>query len=395
MGDRELAIFGAEPAFKVPLCVGKPNLVSLPKILANVTHVLESRWLTNDGPCVHKLEQDICRRLNVAHCIAVANGTLGLELAVRALVSEGAEIIVPSFTFIATPNALRWQQYKVVFADIDLITHVLDPEDVAAKITERTGAILGVHVWGTPCAIEPLTDLACKHGIPLIFDAAHAFCTEYDWRSIGNFGACEVFSFHATKFFNTVEGGAITTNDAELAKDLREMRNFGFVGDNSHNVAGIGINAKMSEVHAAIGIANLVSVTDFIQQNTRNYLEYRKFLQHESLHVYNVNSISNHQYVVVELIGDDVSADVLERVLRAENVLARRYFSPPCHLMDSYSDEYWVLPVTEQVAKRTLVLPTGMSVSLKEIDIVCQIVLYYVEHAAEIATKLAEENNYG
>ena len=388
---RKLAILGGEPLFATPLCVGKPNLVSTEKIQANVASVLNSLWLTNDGPWVHKLERQLCEHLHVEHCIAVANGTLGLEIAARALIPLGKEVIVPSFTFIATPHALSWQGYKPVFAEINAMSHVLDPKDVEAKITPQTGGILGVHLWGTPCAVPALTAIAARNNIPLIFDAAHAFCCDYDWRTIGNFGACEVFSFHATKFYNTVEGGAITTNDSQLAQVLREMRNFGFVGDNSHHVTHVGINAKMSEIHAAIGVANLVGVTDTLMHNVANHLDYSARLKHGNIRVYPHHGISNHQYIVIELLSKEFSADILEQVLHAENIFARRYFSPPCHQMLPYNEESCSLSVTEALAERVLVLPSGMAVKTAEIDKICQVVLYYMEHSTEIALQLAKE----
>jgi len=373
--------------FEEPLHVGRPNLANTPDILDVFAGILECKWLTNDGGWVHRLEADIERFLNVKHCVAVANGTLGLEIAAKALMPERGHVIMPSFTFAATPHALAWQGYKPVFADINPITHILDPVDLEVRITNDVVGILGVHTWGTPCDMEALTAIAVKHELPLFFDAAHAFGCKYRGRSIGNFGRCEVFSFHATKFFSTVEGGAITTNDAQLAHKLREMRNFGFVGDGTHMTTGVGINAKMSEFHAAVGVLNLAEIWSFVDRNFENYENYEHKLWHYDLRVYQ-HRVGNFQYVVVEILGGKLSANVLVKVLEAENVLARRYFSPPCHKLAPYNQECYYLPNTEVVSNRVFVLPTGMSVSQQDINRICELILYCTEHAEEIMEKV-------
>lgn len=390
----QLAIFGGEPTFEKPLHVGRPNLAPTRDILDVFAGILECKWLTNNGGWVHRLEADIKRYLDVKHCVVVANGTLGLEIAARALMPEHGEVIVPSFTFVATPNALAWQGYKPVFADINPKTHVLDPVDLEARITDDTVGILGVHTWGTPCEIEALTAIAVRHKLPLFFDAAHAFGCKYRGQSIGNFGRCEVFSFHATKFFNTAEGGAITTNDDQLAKKLRELRNFGFIGDGSQTTTGVGINAKMSELHAAVGVLNLTEIKTFVDRNQINYCRYWYNLWHTGAHVYSHESQttyrSNFQYVVVEL--DGLSADTLVKVLHAENILARRYFSPPCHKVAPYNQEGYYLPVTKAVSNRVIVLPTGMAVMRQDVDKICELILYCVEHGDEISKELDDAN---
>jgi len=382
-----LAIFGGAPAFSEKLHVGRPNLGETERYLEAFEEVLESKWLTNKGKWVYELENAIESYLGVKHCVAVANGTLGLEIAARALIPECGEVIVPSFTFAATPHALAWQGYKPVFADINPMTHILDPVDVRAKITDDTVGILGVHTWGTPCEVETLTAIAVERKIPLFFDAAHAFGCEFRGRSIGNFGRCEVFSFHATKFFNTAEGGAVTTNDSQLAQRLRELRNFGFIRDGTHRTTGVGVNAKMSELHAVFGVLNLTEIETFINRNLINYVGYEQFLKHQNLRVYEQKS-GNYQYVVVELLGGELSADVLVRVLRAENVLARRYFSPPCHKMLPYSRESHDLPVTELVSGWTVILPTGMAVTPFDVYNICQLILHCMQHAPQIVEEL-------
>ena len=245
-----LAIFGGKPAFEEPRHVGRPNIGDRAAFLRRMAQILDTRWLTNKGSFVQEFESRIASLVGVKHCICACNATIALEIAIRALGLSG-EVIVPSFTFIATAHALQWQGIRPVFADIDLTTHNIDPEDVERRITPSTSGIIGVHVWGNPCAVEVLSEVASRHRIKLLFDAAHAFGCSHGSGMIGSFGDAEVFSFHATKFFNTFEGGAVTTNDDELAKKIRLMKNFGFAGYD--NVIYIGTNGKMNEACAAMG----------------------------------------------------------------------------------------------------------------------------------------------
>jgi dTDP-4-amino-4,6-dideoxygalactose transaminase len=227
--SKRLAIFGHAPAFESPLHVGRPNLPDKPAILARIEVALDAGWLTNAGPLVAAFERRVAAETGVRHCIATCNGTAALELAVRALDLVG-EVIVPAYTFIATAHALAWLRLRPVFCDVDATTHTLDVDRVAQAIGPQTSAILGVHLWGRACDVSSLTALAHERGLPILFDAAHAFGCTYQGRPIGSFGTCEVFSFHATKFVHSGEGGAITTNDDRFAERLRLLRNFGFAG---------------------------------------------------------------------------------------------------------------------------------------------------------------------
>jgi len=251
---RHLAIFGGRPAFAEKLHVGRPNIGDRARLLKRIEDILDRRWLTNNGPYVQEFERRIAETIGVKHCIATCNGEMGLEIAIRALELKG-EVIVPAFTFVASAHALQWQEITPVFADIDPETHLIHPASVRRLITPRTTAILGVHIWGQTCAIEALEEIAREHHLRLLFDAAHAFgCTRHG-RSIGTFGDAEVFSFHATKFVNSLEGGAIVTNHDDLARKIRLMKNFGFFGYD--DVGYIGTNGKMNEFSAAMGLTSL------------------------------------------------------------------------------------------------------------------------------------------
>ena len=391
----QLAILGAAPSFAEPLHVGRPNIANRERFLERTGQMLDRNWLTNNGPLVQEFEQRTAVFLGVKHCICVCNATIGLELTIRALGLRG-EVIVPSYTFIATAHALQWQEITPVFADIDPATQNLDPARIERHITPRTTAILGTHVWGRPCPVESLAEIAQRRGLKLIFDAAHAFGCSHRGRMMGGFGLAEVFSFHATKFLNSFEGGAITTNDDELAAKIRLMTNFGFSGYD--NVIYIGTNGKMTEVCAAMGLTNLEGIEDLVAVNRCNYDAYRAGLAGipgVALMPYDPAERGNYQYVVVEV--DEAAAgltrDELVKVLHAENVLARKYFWPGCHRMEPYRSLYpyaaMFLPETERVAARVIVLPTGNAMSEANIAMVCDILRAAMAHAPAVRLALA------
>jgi len=371
----DLALYGAPGAFDTPLHVGRPNIGNRQAFMNYVGDIFDRRWLSNDGPLVQEFEQRIAAYHGVAHCVAMCNGTVALEIAIRALGLQG-EVIVPSYTFVATAHALSWQAITPVFADIDPVTHNLDPAAVRRMITPRTSGIIGVHLWGRAAPVEALQEIAEEHGLQLMFDSAHAFGCSHRGRMIGRFGACEVLSFHATKFFNTFEGGAVLTNDDELAEKMRLMRNFGFAGYD--NVVHMGTNGKMIEIAAAMGLVNLAELDAVIAANLRNYQAYREGLSGLPglrLLAYDANERNNYQYVVLEVDEDcPVSRDRLIEMLHAENVLARKYFWPGCHNMKPYRELYphagLLLPNTESVAARVVVLPTGTSINVEQIALI-------------------------
>ena len=381
---QDLAINGAPPAFEQLLHVGRPNVGSRELLMKYMDDIFERNWLTNDGPMVRQLERRIADLHGVKHCIAMCNGTVALEIAIRALGLEG-EVIVPSYTFIATAHALHWQAITPVFADIDLVTHSLDPAAVRRMITPRTTGIIAVHLWGRGAPVDELQTIADNHDLKLMFDAAHAFGCSYKGRMIGNFGACEVLSFHATKFFNTFEGGAVVTNDDALAEKMRLMRNFGFAG--LDHVIHPGVNGKMIEVAAAMGLVNLDSVDYVITVNRRNHQAYRDALSGLpgiSLLTFDESETNNYQYVVMEVgEGCGVSRDQIVNALHAENIRARKYFWPGCHRMLPYRELYphagLLLPNTQLVADRVIVLPTGTAMDEEMVNTVASVVRVLVE----------------
>jgi len=393
--DPQLAIFGSTPAFAEQLHVGRPNIGSRERFLERMNDILDRRWLSNRGEYVIELERRICDLIGVRNCVLVCNGTIGLELLIRALELRG-EVIVPSFTFVATAHALQWQEITPVFADIDSRTHCIDPQSVESVVTPRTTGIIGVHTWGRPCAIEALTEIARRRNLRLMFDAAHAFYCSSGQRMIGTFGEAEVFSFHATKLMNTFEGGAIVTDNDELAEKLRLMQNFGFRGYD--RVIYLGINGKMSEVSAAMGLTNLESLEEIVACNRSNHQAYAKHLAGmPGIALLRLDGAdrSNYQYVVTTVADDSaLTRDELVEVLHAENVMARRYFYPGVHRMEPYRSYFphadLLLPVTEEVCRQVLVLPTGTSVSADDIARVCDLIRTALGKAPAVRRRLAE-----
>jgi dTDP-4-amino-4,6-dideoxygalactose transaminase len=374
----DLAVFTGRPTFPSPLHVGAPTIGDPDAFLAAAREILDRRWLSNDGPTVREFERRVAERTQVEHCVAFCNGTAALEVLARASGLSG-EVIVPSFTFVATAHAFMWLGLTPVFCEIDARTHNLDPRHVRELVTDRASAIVGVHLWGRPAYSDELEELALERGLKLFYDAAHAIGSSYGGSPVGGRGDAEVLSFHATKIVNAFEGGAVLTNDGELARKLRLMRNFGFVGYD--DVRSVGVNAKLPEMSAAMGINTLAALDETIEINRRNYEAYRTGLEDVvgvSLLRYDDRERNNYQYVVLELDPrtPTMPRDDLIRILHAENVLARRYFYPGCHRMEPYSSlrPDLRLPVTEDVAARIVVLPTGPAVSLEDVASICRII---------------------
>jgi dTDP-4-amino-4,6-dideoxygalactose transaminase len=395
--SRSLALLGGSPAFSTELHVGKPNLGDRHRLIARFEDILDRRWFTNNGVCVQELERKIAELLDVRYCIAMCNATVALEIVTRALGMRG-EVIVPSFTFIATAHSLDWQEITPVFCDVDRRTHAIDPTQIERLITPRTTGIVGVHLWGQACDVDAIGEIARRHRLRVVYDAAHAFACTHRGRPIGGFGDAEVFSFHATKFFNTAEGGCVTTNDPTIAKKVSLMRNFGFVGYDT--VIHPGTNGKMDEFRAAVGLTNLESLDEFMAVNRRNYERYASGLAGcpgFRLYEFDRRERRNYQYVVVEVEPAEagLTRDELIEVLHCERVLARKYFAPGCHRMEPYRSFFpnagLLLPQTERLAARVLVLPTGTAVDVRAIDRICGLLRTAIARRDEVREALHRE----
>ena len=393
----DLAIFGGPREFDRPLHVGRPNIGDRSAILGRFSEALDRRWLTNDGPFLEEFEKRVTALTGVGHCVAVSSGTTALLLAIRAMELTG-EVILPSFTFVGTAHAVLWQGITPVFCDVDPATHNIDPRRVEELIGPRTSGILAVHLWGRPCDVEALEAIAERHRLRLLFDAAHAFGCSLRGRMIGSFGDAEVFSFHATKCVNTLEGGAVVTDDAGLASRVRLMRNFGFVDYDT--VACVGLNAKMNEMSAAMGLSSLDAMERFICANRSNYEAYGSGLGGVAgVHpiLYDEPGPCNYHYIVLEIDEDAAGLvrDELLRILWSENVLARRYFYPGCHRMKPYWDQSAGaearLPETERLCSRVLCLPNGTAVGTEEIEKICHLIRFAAANADRIRARLGAD----
>lgn len=386
----DLARFGGPPLFAEALHVGRPNVPDRATLMSRLEDCLDRRWLTNDGPLVREFEQRIAQMLDVKHCIAMCSGTAALEISSRALDLSG-EVIVPAFTFVATAHALQWQQITPVFCDIDAETHLIDPAQIESLITPRTTGIVGVHLWGWGCPVAELESIARRHNLKLMFDASHAFGCSTEGRLIGGFGDVEVFSFHATKFVSTLEGGIVTTNSDELAQKMRLMRNFGF--ETYDSVIHVGVNGKMNEFEAAFGLGCLESMDEFLEVNRSNFISYQAAfadLPGITLKAPPAEERSNYQYILCDVDPETcpLTRDELLDLLWLENLRVRRYFYPGCHRMEPYRTLYPHvgdrLPHTEQACQRALQFPTGTSIGPTEIAQTGELLQFLLKHAEAI-----------
>jgi dTDP-4-amino-4,6-dideoxygalactose transaminase len=365
----ELAIFSGTPRFPNPVHVGAPAVEPAvrQRFHALMDEAFDRNHLTNDGPFVRRLEEEIARLHDVRHCVALANATLAQILLLKAMGLESGEVIVPSFTFVATAHACLWQGLRPVFADVEPETLTLDPADCARRVTSRTVGLVATHIFGNLADTEALARFSHTRGIFPAFDAAHAFDCDRGGVRPGGFDAPEFLSFHATKAFGTFEGGAVLTRDGALAERLRHLRNFGFRGFD--DVTWLGINAKMCEAAAAMGLASLPDFPARRERFAAAHAGYAAtFAGVPGLRILPVGTRgrTNYRYfaMFVEEAEFGLSRDALYEALWRENVLARRYFHPGCHRMAFYRERNAPpsppLAVTEAACERILCLPTGM-----------------------------------
>ena len=386
-GPEDLALFGAPPVFDTPRHVNRPAAPDRAAFDAMMDAVWERRWFTNDGPLVQELERRLSAFLDVPHCVLTSNATAGLDLVMQCLGIRG-EVLLPSYTFISTAHLLALRGLTPVFCEVGT-DMALDPADAAARLTERTDAVVATHVWGSPCDIDGLGALCDAAGIPLLFDAAHAFGARHRGHPLGRFGRAEVFSLHATKAFHTCEGGLITTCDAALAEQLRLARNFGFSG--SDRVDCTGVNAKMSELHAAMGLANLDAFPATRAAARAVHAAYRDGLAGLTglrLKCPPAAEDNNHHYVVAEVDARafGLTRDRLVELLTAEGIWARRYFFPGGHRSPPHAaaNPGLSLPRTEALCDRVMLLPGGGAADLAEVAEICRMIRFVAGSAAAI-----------
>jgi len=360
------------------LVIGKPNIMDREGFLRDVNEILDTRIFTNLGPFATKLEAAVCSYLNVKHAFTVSNASVGLAIALRAMqLREGGEVILPAYTFIATAHAVIECGLKPVFCDCDPQSHLIGVKEVSACFSPDTVAILAVNLWGLACDVEGLQALADEKHISLLYDSAHSFgararCGRY----LGSFGDAEVFSMHATKLFNSFEGGLITTNSDMIAKRVAPMRNFGITGQDQ--ISGWGSNYKLSEVHAAFALRQLKNIEKLVAFYKENAKLYTRLLDEDpipGIRNWNKHFLSHegctHSYVCLEIENEfPLSRDEVVACLREKFIFAKRYFFPGLHKCQPYSRTHkdLELPVTEKLCEKVLLLPTGSSVTSANIE---------------------------
>ena len=395
------AVHGGKPIFKERFRFIRPSLPPIEHVLEEYEPGYRNAILTN-ATLVARFEREAAEWIGVRHCVAVSSCTSGLTLVMRALGLSG-EVILPSMTFFATAHAARWNNLQPVFADCSAESWNISPADVEARITDRTSAIVGVHLYGNPCDVEALQEIASRHRLKLIFDAAHAFGSCRGGVSMGGFGDAEVFSLSPTKLLVAGEGGLVATNDEHLAQFLRTMRNYGDSG--RYDPEWVGANARMSEFNAALALQGLPMVEEKVSARTRIAKRYTQLLSalpgtaFQAVHPEDTHSFKDYSvHISAEEFGMD--RDALASALLAENIETKKYFYPPLHQQRIYrayhSAEREPLPNTEYVAGNILSLPIYESLSDEMVDGTVQAIrrLYEYERARQAQASPAERMSH-
>lgn len=351
--------------------VTKPFLPPIEEYQRYIDGIWQRNWLTNNGPLVNELELKLKEYLDLPHLLYVTNGTIAIQMAIKALELKG-EIITTPFSYVATTSSIIWEGCQPVFVDIDPDTLNIDPNLIESAITPQTSAILATHVYGNPCDIDAIQVIADRHNLKVIYDAAHCFGTLYKGRSVFAYGDISTTSFHATKLFHTIEGGAVFTIDAGLLKKLAYLRNFGH--DGPEKFADVGINGKNSEFHAAMGLSNLGYTDDILKSRKSQSEQYTQWFDRSDfkLVTWNKDSKVNHAYFPV-IFHSEAQLIKAQKGLEANLIFPRRYFYPSLSSIEVFNPSD--TPVAEEIAKRVLCLPLYYQLSKEEIDFICRIVM--------------------
>lgn len=351
--------------------VTKSFLPPIEEYQAKIKGIWESAWLTNNGPMVRELEEELKTYLGVKNLLYVTNGTIALQIAIKALNLKG-EIITTPFSYCATTTSILWENVKPVFVDIEADTYNIDANLIEQAITDKTSAILATHVYGRPCDVEKIEQIAQKYNLKVIYDGAHCFGATYHGQSVLSFGDVATCSFHATKVFHTVEGGCVICKDDDLAKTLSHYRSFGHKNDDYFMM---GINAKNSEFHAAMGLCNLPRVNEIIQQRKVISEKYDALLDWSKLKQPKQDIegfVYNYAYYPVMLPSEEKLLEVTE-ALKKEDIVPRRYFYPSLNQLP-YLDFYNPCPVSEKISAAALSLPLYYDLDLKDVERIARIV---------------------
>lgn len=361
--------------------VTQPVLPELPNVNKHLEEIWNSKWITNMGKKHNELENKLKDVLKVPHVFLFNNGTIALLIAIKALnLPYGSEVITTPFTFAATPHCIAWNGLKPVFCDIEPDTMTINPDKIESLITPNTSAILGVHVYGFPCDVNRINAIAKKYNLKVIYDAAHAFSTEINGKGIGTFGDITMFSFHATKLYNTIEGGALTFNNNDLVKKIYNLRNFGIQSEEL--VEEVGINGKLNEIQAAIGLENLKIYK--IEQEKRAFIKdfYDKNLSKiKGIRIPKMpqNTTNSYQYypIIIENNYSITRNELYER-FKSINILTRKYFYPACTDYECYKNNLDVklsdLSVVNDLKNKVLCLPYYSALSINDLNTICKVI---------------------
>lgn len=360
--------------------VTRSSMPSFEEYCEEIKELWDSHWLTNMGVKHKQLQAELEAFLNTPHVTLYTNGHLALENAIAVMnFPKGAEVITTPFTFVSTTHAIVRNGLTPVFCDINPATYTIDASKIEALITEKTAAIVPVHVYGNVCDIDSIQALANKYNLKVIYDAAHAFGVTYRGKGVANFGDISMFSFHATKVFNTIEGGAICFSDDTLVQRLNDMKNFGIRGPES--CAYIGSNAKMSEFQAAMGICNLRHLDDEIEKRKKVAMQYRKRLSGiNGIHLCEPQKDveSNYAYFPVIFDGFRLSRDEVFERLKAHDIVARKYFYPLTSDFECYRNLKTAggdkTPVAKHIADCILTLPLFADLTAEDVDFICNLI---------------------
>ncbi len=361
---------------KNPIQVTRSSMPEFEEYIEEIRELWDTHWLTNMGTKHKNLESQLLYYLNVPNITLFTNGHLALECIIAALDLRG-EVITTPFTFASTTHAIVRNGLKPVFCDINPDDYTIDVEKIESLITEKTSAIIPVHVYGNVCDVEAIDRIAKKHNLKVIYDAAHTFGVTVNGQGIGTFGDASMFSFHATKVFNTIEGGAVTYNDSSIKQVLNDLKNFGITGPET--VEYVGGNAKMNEFQAAMGICNLRHVNGEIIKRKKvveRYIENLKDITGIQLSKKQVDVESNYAYFPVVFDGYKMTRDEVFEKLKDNDIIARKYFYPLTNSFECYKDQYDVdeTPVAKYIAERVLTLPLYADLPFEDVDRICKII---------------------
>lgn len=352
--------------------VTQPVLPHLADFIPYLEQIWDNKILTNCGPLHQQLEQQLCEYLDVKHISLFNNGTIALITALQALGLEKGEVITTPYTFIATAHSIIWNNLTPVFVDIDILTSNIDPKKVEQAITDKTVAILPVHCYGLPCDVELLKDLADKHNIKLIYDAAHAFGVKHNGKSLLNYGDLSVISFHATKVFNTFEGGAIVSHSLETKTKIDQLRNFGIV--NEVTISDVSLNGKLSEIHSALGLLQLKDIEQTL--NARKVIDelYRELLSDvDGITCIQRTASDIDNYAYFPIVVEDsfpLNRDELFARFKEHNIFARKYFYPMMTDFEIYRKYSSDTPNAKWLSEHVLCLPMYPNLSLDEVELI-------------------------